>query len=59
MSDLEIVENRLNKIGKKAEMTKDKKELLEIGALRKIKEALLQNQILPSQPLLKDLWILP
>ena len=43
MSDLEIVENRLNKIGKKAEMTKDKKELLEIGALRKIKEALLQN----------------
>ena len=43
MSDLEIVENRLNRIGKKAEMTKDKKELLEIGALRKIKEALLQN----------------
>ena len=43
MSDLEIVENRINRIGKKAEMTKDKKELLEIGALRKIKEALLQN----------------
>ena len=43
MSDLEIVENRLNRIGKKAEMTKDKKELLEIGALRKIKEGLLQN----------------
>ena len=43
MSDLEIVENRLNRIGKKAEMTKDKKELLEIGALRKIKESLLQN----------------
>ena len=43
MSDLEIVENRLNRIGKKAEMTKDKKELLEIGALKKIKEALLQN----------------
>ena len=43
MSDLEIVENRLSRIGKKAEMTKDKKELLEIGALRKIKEGLLQN----------------
>ena len=43
MSDLEIVENRLNRIGKKAEMTKDKKELLEIGTLRKIKEGLLQN----------------
>ena len=43
MSDLEIVENRLNRIGKKAEMTKDKKELLEIGALRKIKDGLLQN----------------
>ena len=43
MSDLEIVDNRLNRIGKKAEMTKDKKELLEIGALRKIKEGLLQN----------------
>ena len=43
MSDLEIVENRLNRIGKKAEMTKDKKELLEIGTLRKIKDGLLQN----------------
>ena len=43
VSDLEIVENRLNRIGKKAEMTKDKKELLEIGALKKIKEGLLQN----------------
>ena len=43
MADLEIVENRINRIGKKAEMTKDKKELLEIGALKKIKEALLQN----------------
>ena len=43
MSDLEIVENRINRIGKKAEMTKDKKELLEIGALRKIREGLLQN----------------
>ena len=41
--DLEIVDNRMSKIGKKAEMTKDKKELLEIGALKKIKEGLEQN----------------
>lgn len=43
MSDLEIIENRLNRIGKKAEMTKDKKELIEIGALKKIKDGLNQN----------------
>ena len=43
MSDLEIVDGRINRIGKKAEMTKDKKELLEIGALKKIREGLLQN----------------
>ena len=43
LSDLEIVDNRMSKIGKKAEMTKDKKELLEIGALKKIKEGLEQN----------------
>ena len=43
MSDLEIVENRINRIGKKAEMTKDKQELLEIATLKKIKEGLIQN----------------
>lgn len=43
MSDLEIVENRINRIGKKAEMTKDKKELLEINTLKKIKSNLEQN----------------
>ena len=43
MSDLEIVTNRLNKIGKKAEMTKDKKELAEILALNKLKSKLEQN----------------
>ena len=40
MSDLEIVEGRINKIGKKAEMTKDKQELLEINALKKASENL-------------------
>ena len=43
MSDLEIIENRINRIGKKADMTKDKKELLEIATLRKIKDNLFQN----------------
>ena len=43
MSDLEIVEGRINRIGKKAEMTKDKKELLEINTLKKIKENFLKN----------------
>jgi len=43
MSDLEIIENRINRIGKKADMTKDKKELLEINTLKKIKVNLEQN----------------
>ena len=43
LSDLEIIDNRISKLGKKIEMTKDKKELLEIGALKKIKAGLEQN----------------
>ena len=43
MSDLEIVQNRINKIGKKIEMTKDKKELLEINTLKKCMENLEKN----------------
>ena len=43
MSDLEIIDNRINRIGKKAEMTKDKQELLEIATLKKIKSSLEQN----------------
>ena len=43
MSDLEIVTNRLGKLGKKAEMTKDKKELLEINTLKKCLENLERN----------------
>ncbi len=43
MADLEIILNRINKIGKKAEMTKDQKELAEISALKKVKAALEQN----------------
>ncbi len=43
MSDLEIVQNRIAKIGKKADMTKDKQELLEINTLKKCKENLEKN----------------
>lgn len=43
LADLEIINNRLNKIGKKASMTKDKGELLEINTLKKCMEALEKN----------------
>ncbi len=40
LSDLEIIDNRIGRIGKKMEMSKDKKELLEINALKHSKESL-------------------
>ena len=43
LSDLEIIDNRLNKIGKKATMTKDKETLKEVALLNKLKEALEKN----------------
>ncbi len=43
LSDLEIVNNRLNKLGKKVTMTKDKQELLEINTLKKCIENLEKN----------------
>ena len=46
MSDLEIIENRIGKIGKKAETTKDKLAVLELNTLKKSQEALLNNQSL-------------
>ena len=52
LSDLEIITNRINRIGKKAMMTKDKKELAEINLLNKIKEALEQN--IPARKLNLD-----
>lgn len=44
LSDLEIVENRLEKITKKAQTTKEKEVILEFNALTKCKEALEQNK---------------
>ncbi len=43
LADLDVVNNRLNKIGKKAIMTKDKQTKAEVEVLSKIKEALEKN----------------
>ena len=43
LADLEVVENRINRIGKKATMSKDKETLKEVELLNKIREALIQN----------------
>lgn len=48
LSDLEIVDNRLNKIGKKAAMSKDKDTQKEVALLTKIKECLEQNKAVRS-----------
>ena len=43
LADLEIVENRINRIGKKAVMSKDKEALKEVELLNKLKECLEKN----------------
>ena len=43
ISDLEIVQNRIGKIAKKCEMTKDKGELLEFATLKKCEDAIMHN----------------
>lgn len=43
LSDLDIIENRLDKIEKKALATKDKDSLAEVALLKKIEDALKQN----------------
>lgn len=43
LSDLEIIQNRINKIGKKAKMTNNKEELKELALLERLKTALEQN----------------
>lgn len=44
LADLEVVENRLNRIGKKAIMSKDKDTIKEVEFLNKVKESLLKNE---------------
>ena len=43
LADLEIIDNRIEKIAKKAETTKDKEALAEVEILRKCKESLEKN----------------
>ena len=43
LADLEVIENRLDRIGKKAIMTKDKTTLKEVELLTKLKDALIKN----------------
>ena len=44
LADQGIVENRISKIEKKAETTKDKQAVLELGALRKINRKIWINR---------------
>jgi len=44
LADLEVIDNRIQRMGKKMEMAKDKKEIAEINALKHSKE-LLENGI--------------
>jgi hypothetical protein len=44
LADLEIIENRIDKIAKKAQTTKDKEALKEVEALNKARNALLENK---------------
>lgn len=48
LSDLEIVESRLDRIEKKAKATKDKETLKEVDLLYRLKEALSLNQAIRS-----------
>ena len=54
LSDLEIVDNRINKIGKKAQMSKDKKEIMEYELMLKIKESLESNIPIRKMNLTED-----
>ena len=53
-ADLEIIENRLNRIGKKAKMSNDKETKKEVELLEKIKATLLDNKPVRSLELNED-----
>ena len=54
LSDLEIVDNRLNRIGKKAKMSNDKETKKEVELLEKIKTCLEKNMPIRSLELTED-----
>ncbi len=53
-ADLEIVENRIGKIEKKAHTTKDREALLELEILTKIKDTLMNNKAIRTLGLDKE-----
>ena len=58
LSDLEIIDNRINKIGKKASMSKDKEIQKEASILNRIKEALEKNIPVRSLDFEADEWVM-
>lgn len=54
LADLEVVENRINRIGKKASMSKDKETKFEVELLNKIKEHLLSGKSIRNLDLNED-----
>lgn len=54
LADLEVINNRLNRIGKKAAMSKDKETKIEVELLNKIKENLEKNIPLRKVEFTKD-----
>ncbi len=54
LSDLEIIENRINKIAKKVQTSKNKDDLLEYNLLVKVKETLEKNIPIRKIELTKD-----
>ena len=53
-ADLEIIENRLNRIGKKAKMSNDKETKKEVELLEKVKNTLLANKPVRTLELNQD-----
>lgn len=53
-ADLEVVENRLNKVGKKSRLSNDKEALKEVELLEKVKETLLNNKAIRTLDLTEE-----
>lgn len=53
-ADIEVVQNRINKIGKKAAMSKDKETIKEATILNKVNDWLVQNKPIRSLELSED-----
>ena len=54
LADLEVIENRIAKLGKKMSMAKSKEEILEVNTLTKCKETLTNGTLLRKQEFNED-----